>query len=250
MTILNTNTGTALVTGGGRGIGKAICLKLAKVGYRIAINYESGSDEAESTVKEIIQNGGRAKSFHADIGQLKSISHLFHEVEKDLGRITVFVGNAGIQGDFSRTDSQSPEMLKRLFSVNVTGLIICAGEAVRCMSTMYGGMGGNIVLTSSVAARLGGLKGLSSYAATKGAVESFTRALANEVGREGIRVNAIAPGIINTRMAPSCAIEIAEKYVPMGRIGETNEVADVVAWLISPQASYVTGTIISVSGGR
>jgi NAD(P)-dependent dehydrogenase (short-subunit alcohol dehydrogenase family) len=194
--------------------------------------------------------GGQAEAFQADVGYPDQIPGLFSAIDKSLGRLTAFVGNAGILGQQGRIDDQAPENLQRLFSINVVGAMLCAGEAVRRISSRHGAAGAAIVMLSSVAARLGGLPGFAPCAATKGAIESFTRGLADEVGREEIRVNAVAPGIIETAMMPPDAREIAERVAPVGRVGQPDEIAEAVAWLLSPASSYVTGTTLTVSGGR
>jgi NAD(P)-dependent dehydrogenase (short-subunit alcohol dehydrogenase family) len=242
--------GTVVVTGGSRGIGAAICRLLGDRGFPVAINYATQPDAAERVAAAIRKEGGRATCVGADISDSRQVYEMFNAAEQALGPIGGLVNNAGTTGVAARMDMQEPEALQRLFAVNVFGTMYCAREAVRRMSTGHGGGGGGIVNISSVAARLGGLSGLAPYAA-KGAVESFTKGLANEVAREGIRVNAVAPGMTATDMATDEMREAARKgAIPMGRIGEAEEIAEAVAWLLSPAASYVTGTIITVSGGR
>jgi NAD(P)-dependent dehydrogenase (short-subunit alcohol dehydrogenase family) len=246
----HSSAGVALVTGGSRGIGRAVCLRLAADGYAVAVGYTAGAQAAAETVAAIRQAGGRAEAFQGDVGDPAQIPALFAAAEAALGPLTALVANAGILGDEKRIDEQTPDGLAGLFAVNVTGTILCAQEAIRRLSTRHGGKGGGIVTLSSVAARLGGLNGLVAYAASKGAIESFTKGLANEVAKEGIRVNAVAPGLTETDMAPAGSNEIAERAVPMARLGQPEEVAEAVAWLLSPAASFITGTTVTVSGGR
>jgi NAD(P)-dependent dehydrogenase (short-subunit alcohol dehydrogenase family) len=242
--------GTVIVTGGGRGIGAAVCLKLAAAGYAVAVNYASSEGAARATVEAIRRGGGRAEAFAGDVGDPEAIAPLFDKAVDALGPLTGLVNNAGITGAVKRTDEWEPDDLARLFAVNVYGTILCAKEAVRRLSTRHGGKGGAIVNISSVAARLGGMAGLVPYAATKGTIETFTRGLANEVGREGIRVNAVSPGMTATDMASADMRERALPGIPLGRLGEAEEIAEAVAWLMSPAASYATGTVLTVSGGR
>lgn len=243
--------GTVIVTGGSRGIGAAISRLLGDRGFSVAVNYTSRADAAERVAAAIRKEGGRATTIVGDVADPRQVYEMFNAAEQALGPIGGLVNNAGTTGVTSRMDMQEPEALQRLFAVNVMGTMYCAREAVRRMSIGHGGRGGGIVNISSVAARLGGLSGLAPYAATKGAVESFTKGLANEVAREGIRVNAVAPGMTATEMATDEMREAAQKGgIPMGRIGEAEEIAEAVAWLLSPAASYVTGTVLTVSGGR
>jgi NAD(P)-dependent dehydrogenase (short-subunit alcohol dehydrogenase family) len=234
--------GMILVTGGGRGIGAATCLKLASLGYAVAA--------AHATVEAIRKLGGRAEAFAGDVGDPSAISPMFEKAVSALGPLAGLVNNAGILGDPARTDELEPGALQRLFSVNVLGTMLCAREAVRRLSTRLGGPGGVIVNISSVAARLGGLPALVPYAVTKGAIETFTKGLANEVAREGIRVNCVAPGMTATDMASPEMQKIALTNLPMGRIAEAEEIAEAIVWLMSPAASYATGTVLTVSGGR
>ena len=242
--------GTVIVTGGSRGIGSAACVKLASLGYAVAVNYAANEDAAHATVETIRNRGGRAEAFAGDVGDPQAIGPLFDNAIRTLGPLTGLVNNAGVTGIAARIDETEPEALQRLFAVNVFGSILCAKEAIHRLSTRRGGNGGAIVNVSSVAARLGGLPGIVSYAATKGAIETFTKGLANEVAREGIRVNAVAPGMTATDMASPEMRSNALQGLPMGRIGEAEEIAEAIVWLMSPAASYATGTILTVSGGR
>jgi NAD(P)-dependent dehydrogenase (short-subunit alcohol dehydrogenase family) len=243
--------GTVIVTGGSRGIGAAICRLLGDRGFPVAVNYATQAEAAERVAAAIRKEGGRAACIGGDVADPRQVYEMFNAAEQALGPIGGLVNNAGTTGVTARMDMQESDALQRLFAVNVFGTMYCAREAVRRMSTGHGGGGGGIVNISSVAARLGGLTGLAPYAASKGAVESFTKGLANEVAREGIRVNAVAPGMTATDMATDDMRQAAQKGgIPMGRIGEAEEIAEAVAWLLSPAASYVTGTILTVSGGR
>jgi NAD(P)-dependent dehydrogenase (short-subunit alcohol dehydrogenase family) len=239
-----------VVTGGSRGIGAAICVKLASAGYAIAVNYTSHPAAAEEVVNAIREKGGSAEAFAGDIGDPEAIRALFNQVVKTLGPLAGLVNNAGIIGESARIDELESGALTRLFAVNVLGVMLCAKEAARRLSTQHGGNGGAIVNISSVAARLGGLPKLVPYAATKAAVETFTKGFANEVAREGIRVNAVAPGMTATDMSTPTMRESALLGLPMGRLGTAEEIAEAVVWLMSPAASYVTGTVLTVSGGR
>ena len=247
--------GLVIVTGGGRGIGAATCLKLASAGYALAVNYASDEAAAKATVAAVRNIGGRAEAFGGDVADPDAVKRLFDKSVSALGPLAGLVNNAGISGAFARVDEQEPANLARLFAVNVIGTILCAREAVRRLSTLHGGKGGAIVNISSVAARLGGLAGLVPYAATKGAIETFTKGLANEVAREGIRVNAVAPGMIATDMTSSglSSPEFREKIllgIPMGRLGAVDEIAEAANWLMSPASAFATGTALTVSGGR
>jgi NAD(P)-dependent dehydrogenase (short-subunit alcohol dehydrogenase family) len=175
---------------------------------------------------------------------------MFAAAESALGPLAHLVNNAGISGKSARLDAQDAESLRRLFAVNVIGTMLCTGAAIRRLSTQHGGTGGGIVNIGSVAARTGGLPGIVPYAATKGAIETFTRGVANELAREGIRVNAVAPGLIATDMVTPQLAESAKGGIPVGRLGQPEEIAEAVAFLLSPAASYMTGSVVTVSGGR
>ncbi|MBM9402062.1 SDR family oxidoreductase [Gluconacetobacter azotocaptans] len=252
MTAIDTPaSGTIVVTGGARGIGQAICRALAGAGYAVGVNYAHSAAQADELAQAIRAAGGRAVAIRADIGDPAQIPGLFAAAEAELGPLVGLVNNAGILGDKARIDELDAAGLATLLAVNVTGSILAAGEAVRRLSTRHGGKGGAIVNISSVAARLGGLPGLVPYAATKGAIETFTKGLATEVAREGVRVNAVAPGLTATDMvSPETAKYAAESGVPMGRVGTPDEIAAAVLYLLSPAASYVTGASLTVSGGR
>lgn len=242
--------GMVIVTGGSRGIGAAVCRKLASLGHPVAVNYTARPEAAEAVVASIKKSGGRAHAVRADVADEKQVKAMFEEAVGALGPITALVNNAGIALDLARIEERDASVLTHLLMVNVLGTMLCAKEAVRRMSTRHGGKGGAIVNLSSVAARTGGFPGLSPYAATKGAVESFTKGLANEVAQEGIRVNAVAPGMIGTEMLPQQMRDTARTGIPMARVGEPEEIAEAIAWLLSPASSYVTGNIMTVSGGR
>jgi NAD(P)-dependent dehydrogenase (short-subunit alcohol dehydrogenase family) len=239
-----------LVTGGSRGIGAAICRKLAKVGHPVAVNYASNKEAADAVVASIRDAGGTAHAIAGDVGDAVQIEPMFAAAEAALGPLGHLVNNAGISGKTARLDAQSADDLHRLFAINVIGTMLCTAAAVRRLSTQHGGKGGGIVNIGSVAARTGGLPGIIPYAATKGAIDTFTRGIANELAREGIRVNGIAPGLIATDMVTPALAESARGGIPIGRLGQPEEIAEAVAFLLSPASSYMTGSFMTVSGGR
>ena len=243
-----------VVTGGSRGIGASVALKAAERGWRVLINYVSNEAAAQAIADEIAGKGGFARIVKGDTGHEDGIAAIFRAVDTEFGRINGLVNNAGVVDVTARVDEFSRERLDRMFAINVIGKIRCASEAVKRMSTRHGGQGGAIVNISSAAALLGSPGQYVDYAASKGAVDTFTIGLAREVADEGIRVNAIRPGIIDTDIhasggLPDRARDLAH-LVPMQRPGTANEVADSVLYLLSPEASYVTGAILNVSGGR
>ena len=243
-----------LVTGGSRGIGAATCLLAAQKGYAVAVNYAHNAQAANNVVQQITQAGGKALAVQGDVAQEADILAMFKTVDTQLGRLTAFVNNAGVVDVASRVDAMSVARLKRMFNINITGSFLCAREAVLRMSTRHGGTGGSIVNLSSAAARLGGPGQYVDYAASKGAMDTFTIGLAKEVALEGIRVNAVRPGIIETDIhasggEPDRAQRMAP-LVPMQRSGSAMEVAQAIVWLLSDEASYCTGTFIDVAGGR
>jgi NAD(P)-dependent dehydrogenase (short-subunit alcohol dehydrogenase family) len=251
---MNYGPGTLVVTGGSRGIGAAVSRLAASRGYSVAVNYHASEQAAHDLVTEIAEAGGRAVAIRADIGEEADIVELFVLAEKLLGPVTALVNNAAITGGFSRVDSLRAEMLARLVAVNMTGSLLCAREAVRRMSTAHGGRGGAIVNLSSRAARLGSAGEWVHYAMTKGAIETLTVGLAREVAEEGIRVNAVAPGLVETGIhaeagEPGRPKRLASS-IPLGRAGTPQEIAEGILWLLSPAASYVTGAVLDMGGGR
>ena len=244
----------ALITGGSRGIGAATALLAAQKGFAVAVNYTANSLAADEVVRQIRAEGGTAITVQGDVGIEADILAMFAKVDAKLGPITSLVNNAGVVDVASRVDAMSAARLKRMFDINVLGSMICAREAVKRMSTQHGGAGGTIVNLSSVAAKLGGPGQYVDYAASKGAIDTFTLGLAKEVATEGIRVNAVRPGIIETDIhasggQPDRARQMAP-MVPMQRAGSAMEVAQAIVWLMTEESSYCTGTIIDVSGGR
>ena len=245
---------TLLVTGGSRGIGAATALLAAQRGYAVAVNYTTNSLAADEVVRQIRAQGGNAITVQADVGDEAQVMAMFQKIDAKLGRLTALVNNAGVVDVAARVDEMSVARLKRMFDINVLGSFVCAREAVKRMSTRFGGSGGAIVNVSSAAARLGGGGQYVDYAASKGAIDTFTVGLAKEVAQEGIRVNAVRPGIIETEIHASGGqpdrIRQMAPLVPMQRAGSAEEVAQAIVWLLSDDASYTTGTLLDVTGGR
>lgn len=243
-----------LITGGSRGIGAATALQAARAGYAVAVNYTTNSLAADEVVRQIRRGGGTAITVQADVAEESQVLAMFEEVDAKLGRLTALVNNAGVVDQTARVDGMSVARLKRMFDINVIGTMVCAREAVKRMSTRYGGAGGAIVNVSSVAARLGAPGQYVDYAAAKGAVDVFTIGLAKEVAAEGIRVNAVRPGIIDTDIhasggLPDRARDLAPQ-VPMQRAGSADEVAQGIVWLLGNGSSYTTGALLDIGGGR
>lgn len=243
-----------LVTGGSRGIGASICRLAAAGGWQVAVNYASNAAAAEAVVDDIRKAGGSAVAIEGDVGTEIGLASIFSAVDATFSRLDGLVNNAGIVGLPARIDEIGVERLDRMFAVNVIGSIRCAQEAIRRMSTRHGGRGGSIVNISSMAAVLGSAGTYVDYAASKGAIDSFTIGLSREVAAEGIRVNLVRPGIIDTDIhasggLPDRARDMAPS-IPMQRPGTPDEVAQTVLYLLSDAASYVTGAALNVSGGR
>ena len=248
------NAPVLLVTGGSRGIGAATALAAAQAGYAVAVNYQSNSLAADEVVRSIRDSGGQAMALQADVSREEEVLAMFARIDAKWGPLAALVNNAGVVDVSSRVDGMGVARLTRMLNTHVLGSFVCAREAVLRMSTRHGGSGGGIVNLSSAASKLGSPGQYVDYAACKGAIDSFTIGLAKEVAAEGIRVNAVRPGIIETDIhasggEPDRAQRLAPQ-VPMQRPGSAQEVAHAIVWLLSPQASYCTGALLDVGGGR
>lgn len=245
---------TLIVTGGSRGIGAAICVAAARDGWDVVVNYLHSADAAADVVSRIEQQGGNALAARADIAAANDIAHLFDAAANWRGPITGLVNNAGITGGYSRVDELSADTLHEVMNTNVVGPFLCAGAAVRHMSTAHGGPGGAIVNITSRAAVLGSPGEWVHYAASKGALDTLTVGLAREVATEGIRVNGVAVGLVDTELHAAAGDpgrpDRMRPTIPMKRSGTVDEVATAVVWLLSDAASYTTGSILAVAGGR
>jgi len=243
-----------LVTGGSRGIGAASCRLAAAQGWAVAVNYTANSLAADEVVREIRAAGGRAMAVQADVADEAQVLRMFEQVDAKFGRLTGLVNNAGVVDVTARVEDMSVARWRRMFDINVIGSLVCAREAVRRMSTRHGGAGGSIVNLSSAAARLGAPGQYVDYAASKGAIDAFTIGLAKEVAAEGIRVNAVRPGLIETEIHASGGlpnrVKDLQHQVPMQRGGSAEEVAEAIVWLLGEGASYTTMSLLEVSGGR
>jgi NAD(P)-dependent dehydrogenase (short-subunit alcohol dehydrogenase family) len=247
-------TGVLIVTGAGRGIGAACARAGGGRGYKVCVNYNTSASRAQAIADDIVKAGGQAIAVKADVTTEAGAKSLFETVDRELGTVTALVNNAGTILPQSRVDDREAGTLELLFKTNVISQFLCAREAIRRMSTKHGGSGGAIVNISSVHSRLGAPGLFVSYAATKGAIDTFTFGLGIEVASEGIRVNAVRPGLINTELhAIGGDPQRAQRFgstVPIGREGEPEEIADAVMWLLSDTASYVVGAMVDVGGGR
>ena len=248
------NAPILLVTGGSRGIGAATALAAAQAGYAVAVNYQSNSLAADEVVRTIRDGGGQAMALQADVSREDEVLAMFARIDAKWGPLAALVNNAGVVDVSSRVDGMSVARLSRMLNTHVLGSFVCAREAVLRMSTRHGGSGGAIVNLSSAASKLGSPGQYVDYAACKGAIDTFTIGLAKEVAAEGVRVNAVRPGIIDTDIhasggEPDRAQRLAPQ-VPMQRPGSAQEVAHAILWLLSPQASYCTGALLDVGGGR
>jgi NAD(P)-dependent dehydrogenase (short-subunit alcohol dehydrogenase family) len=243
-----------LITGGSRGIGAATAELAAAAGYRVCITYRQARKAADEVLARIRAQGGEAYAYPCDVANEQDIVATFTAIDRDCGGLDALVNNAGVLELQSRVEGMQAERLNRIFATNVTGSFICAREAIKRMSTRHGGKGGAIVNLSSIAAKLGAPNEYVDYAASKAAIDTFTMGLAKEVAGEGIRVNAVRPGVIRTEIHASGGepnrVERVKDTVPMLRGGEPEEVARAVLWLLSDEASYVTGSLLDVTGGR
>ncbi len=254
MSVSDQSLGMLIVTGASRGIGAAVATLAGARGYAVAINFSSSETDAQKVVEGIVACGGRAIAIQADVSREEDVVRMFETAERELGPIKALVNNAGVTGGFSRVEDVSAAVIQRVFAVNVAGAMLCAREAVRRMSTRRVGTGGAIINISSRAAHTGAAGEWVHYAASKGAIDSFTIGLAREVATEGIRVNAVAPGLVETGLHAANGepgrLQRLMPSIPMQRAGLPDEIAEGVLWLLSPAASYVTGAILEIGGGR
>lgn len=245
---------TLLVTGGSRGIGAATALRAAAAGWDVAVNYTRDAAAAQAVVQQVQAAGRRALAVLADVADEAAVLAMFERVDRELGPLAGLVNNAGVVDVAARVEAMSVARWQRMFAINVVGSLLCAREAVRRLSTRHGGRGGAIVNLGSAASRLGSPGQYVDYAASKAAIDTFTIGLAREVAAEGVRVNAVRPGIIETEIhasggQPERAQQLAPQ-VPMQRAGTADEVAAAIVWLLSDEASYTTGALLDVTGGR
>ncbi len=245
---------TLLITGASRGIGAATAILAATQGWQVAVNYASNSLAADGVVRQIRAGGGVAIAVQADVSLEVDVLRLFETVDAKFGRLEGLVNNAGVVDVAQRVDEMNVDRLERMWATNITSSFVCAREAVRRMSTKHGGLGGAVVNVSSAAARIGSPGQYVDYAASKAAIDTFTMGLAKEVATEGIRVNGVRPGIIDTDIhasggEPDRAARMAV-HVPMQRAGSAQEVAQAICWLLSEDSSYTTGSVLDVTGGR
>jgi NAD(P)-dependent dehydrogenase (short-subunit alcohol dehydrogenase family) len=242
----------ALVTGASRGLGAATALLLSRNGYAVCVNYNHNIEQALAIVETIQDEGGEAVAIQADVSDPKQIKKLFTFLDNELGQLTALINNAGFTGARCKVSDLDVETIRKTIDTNITGLILCAKEAIKRMSKSSGGQGGSIINLSSQAGQFGGNQ-IAPYAASKAAVNIFTVGLAREVGSEGIRVNAVSPGVIDTGQADMLDPELKNaliKSIPLKEIGDPVDVARVILWLLSQQSSYITGVIVPVAGGR
>jgi NAD(P)-dependent dehydrogenase (short-subunit alcohol dehydrogenase family) len=239
-----------LIAGGSRGIGAATARLAGQRGYDVAINYVSNADAAADVAAAVKKSGGHAVTLQGDMAKEDEIVRVFGDAARELGPITHFVHSSGIPGKNSRLDVATAATIRDVIDVNLFGALLCAREAVRRMSTLHGGQGGSIVLLSSIASVTGGAGEYVFYAAAKGGVDALTNGLAREVAKEGVRVNAVRPGPIDTEIHEPGRLARITPLLPMARPGQPNEVAEAVLFLLSHPASYITGAVLNVSGGR
>lgn len=238
-----------LITGSSRGIGASTAIMAAEQGYKVCINYRSNTTAATAVVKQIEGMGGTAYAIQADVANETEVLQMFNKVDERFGGLDALVNNAAILEQQMRLEEMDVDRLKRVFNANVIGSFVCMREAVKRMSTRYGGSGGAIVNISSLAATLGSANEYVDYAASKAAIDTMTIGLAKEVAMDGIRVNSVRPGTIKTKIHAAGRIERVSPFIPMQRAGEVKEIASAILWLLSDEASYITGSLMDVSGG-
>ncbi len=243
-----------IITGSSRGIGAATAIHAASLGYAVCVNYLKNVDSANQVVSKINHNGGTAIAISADVSQESEVIRLFETVDQKLGIVNALVNNVGILAPKTRVDQMDMLRLNKIFNTNITSYFLCAREAIRRMSTHYGGHGGSIVNVSSAASRLGSAGEYVDYAASKGAIDTLTIGLANEVAREGIRVNCVRPGFVHTEIhadgGEADRVNRLSASLPMQRGGTPSEIANAIIWLLSDEASYINGSFIDATGGR